>query len=290
MTTSKKSIYKDKSGYSYDRETGFTYNAEGELIGSRIPNTISDKMIKLNIQYAIACQNNDYVAIEKIDKKIRLLKVAESPFLFSTPLFCYSYVLYKLRKVADYSQEVMAFSMGMSASTYIKIENRILTPSLHNIVMAKILFNLTTLEFSKLYSSIESFVNNQGKMYIYSDMTGFNTDEVKYAPSIVDEASLCTPIDLYDSKMLKEDFDTIDTLFRETYLVGKKRQIETDQKLKEFEKKLQEYEKLSFDEQKNLQHQNDIDKIRYNDELRVKQEEHLKALQEFHGSKYNYSL
>lgn len=294
MTPAKQSIYRDKSGYTYDRESGNFYDPEGQFVGNRIAKTISDKMIKLHIQKNIAFQNNNYDAMEKIEKKIRLLGIAESPFLYSTPLFCYSYVLYKLRKVADYSQEVMAFNIGMPTSTYIKIENRILTPSLKNIVMARVLFNLTAKEFAELYSSIEKFVNNQGKMLISFDMTDFNTDKVKYAPCIIDDTSRCTPIDLYDSKMLKEDFDKIDTLFRETYLVGKKRQIEIDQKIKEFEQKQliaeQEYENLSFEEKRDLEIKENFYKIQFDDEKGEKQEERLEALQKFHGSKYNYSL
>lgn len=277
-----KTIITDKSGYTYDKESGVTYDENGEFAGSDIPTTKSDKMIKLQLQATVAFRQGDHVLGEKIRKKIDALKIAESPFLYSTPEYCYTYVLYKLRKVAGYSQEVMAFSMSMPLSTYIKIENRILKPSLHNIILASHVFKITAKEMAELYSLIEGFVYERGKLIFSSENT--NLKEVEYT----------TPIDLYESKMLKEEYDYIDTKFREIYLEGRKRQMEIDKKQKERDEAIQQQEeedaKLSFDEIQDREHMDFVEQIKADDEARMKQEQLIQDLKDYHGSKYNYSL
>jgi len=277
-----KTIITDKSGYTYNRETGYTLNEKGEIVGSDIPTTKSDKMIKLELQATVALSKGDFAQQEKIRAKINALVIAESPFLYSTPEYCYSYVLYKLRKVADYSQEGMAFSMGIPLSTYIKIENRILKPSLHNLIMARVTFTLTALELAELYTAIEEFVIRRGSFVVIPEESNYNI------------AENTTPIDLYESKMLKEEYNHIDTKFREIYLKGRKRQMEKEQKQKEeddqFLKAVEEYEKLGWEDKMDIEQNQYADSIIASEERQQKDEQLIKALQSFHGTKYNYSL
>lgn len=282
MAKEKQNIYRDKSGYTYNRDEYTIYDPEGNVCGS-VSRVMSDKMAKLWFQASDAARNSDEKQYEKFQEKMKLLEVAESPYLSSTPLYCYSFVFYKLRKVAGLTQEEMADILFMPRSTYIKIENKILTPSLSNIISLQVAFSISNIEIAELYNLIYTYVYTYGQLHHYlQDENNPHTKEHEY--------NISTPIDLYESKMTKDEYNVIDTKFHEIILKGKQRDLERSKREEELEKQINEVEleseKLSFEERQfEIDKENDQNrKIRY--EQRQKR---ITELKKFHGDKYHYS-
>lgn len=294
MGSTSKNIYKDKTGYIYDKDSLLIIDPEGTP-RTFLTKEISEKMAKLYIQQSIAIQNEDFELVKKISRKIDKLEIDESIFIYSTPAYCYTYVLYKIRKISGYSQEQMADILCMPASTYIKIENRILEPSLQNITIARFAFNLSAMEFTELYSVIEGFIIKNGRLTVSPDLSDYNTDAVMYKKSRLElEYEHSTPIDLYESKMIKEEFNIIDTKFREIVLEGQKRGIERDARNKEIEEEMArsaEYpQTLSAEEFYEYQNKRDHDNWLYEQERNTAIQKRIELLKQFHGNKQFYSM
>ena len=277
MAKEKQNIYRDKSGYTYNRDEYTIYDPEGNVHGS-VNRVMSDKMAKLWFQAEDAYRNGDEKQYKKFREKMELLEVAESPYLISTPLYCYTFIFYKLRKVAGFTQEEMADALYIPRSTYIKIENRILTPSLSNIITLQVIFDIKNIEIAELYNSIYSYVYNFGHLHNFLQDENPHTKKYEY--------NISTPIDLYESKMTKDEYNVIDAKFHEIVSKGKQRSLERNKRMAEKDKQPKEFEELSFEEQ-----QYEIDQADYRDS-EAKHEHRQKRIEElkkFHGDKYFYS-
>lgn len=244
------------SGLYYDRDSASVYADENEktFIGSFNPDC-SDAYLKL---FLLSCINSDDpIQREKINKKLAIQHIHDLPYIISTPEYCYAYVLYKIRKLSGLNQEEMAFRIGMSKSTYNKIENRILSPSLNNIHMVQHVFGITPIDFSQLYWNIEAIIIKVGSFSIPSKSSDFNSEEAIF----IDNPKLAghehtTPIHLYDEKIPPALLSKLDISFQEILLEGKKqnmRREELQKEKEEKERKLQEeWDALSPEEQEKI--------------------------------------
>lgn len=212
------------SGLYYDRENGLIYSDENSTnhIGMFNP-LCSDAYLKL---FLLNCACDDPVQLKKIRKKLDIQEIHDLPYIISTPEYCYAYVLYKIRKLSGYNQEEMASIIGMSKSTYNKIENRILSPSLNNLHMVQYVFGITPVEFSQLYWNIESIIMKIGSFSIPSKNTDFNTDDMVFIDNPkISWHERTTPIHLYDEKIPSALLSKLDISFQEILLEGKKRNM-----------------------------------------------------------------
>lgn len=219
------------SGLYYDRDTASVYVDENgtTFMGSFNPDC-SDAYLKL---FLLSCKENDPEKIAKIRKKMDIQEIHDLPFIISTPEYCYAYVLYKIRKLSGYNQEEMAINICMSKSTYNKIENRILSPSLNNLHIVQYVFDITPVEFSQLYWNIESIIQKHGSFSIPSKNSDFNTEHEIYLdnPKFAGHERT-TPIHLYDEKIPPILLSKLDISFQEVLLAGKKRKIEREEREK----------------------------------------------------------
>ena len=243
------------SGLYYDHDSGLVYADEDGTthIGMFNPKC-SDAYLKL---FLLNCASDDPIQLKKIRKKLAIQEIHDLPFITSTPEYCYAYVLYKIRKLSGLNQEEMAFSIGMSKSTYNKIENRILSPSLNNIHMAQNVFGITPVEFSQLYQNIQTIIIKFGRFSIPSKNSDFNSDEAVF----IDNPELAwhehkTPIHLYDEKIPAALLSKLDIFFQEILLEGKKRNMRREELQKEKEEKErkleEEWNALSPEEQEKI--------------------------------------
>lgn len=225
-----------ETGLYYDLETGIvSYDDLGkQFVGSFNPIKKSKESLRLFL-LSIKFQN-DPKESAKIRKKIMIQDIHDLPYIIATPEHLYSYVLYKLRKLSGYTQEGMAFSIGMSKSTYNKIENRILSPSLNNLHTVMYLFQITPVEFSQLYWNIETVIRKIGNFYIPSKNSDSNTDTEIYLdnPNYPDYERT-TPVHLYDEKIPSEVLARLDISFQEVLLEGKKRNASLEEERKKVE-------------------------------------------------------
>ncbi len=219
------------SGLYYDRDNASVYADENgkNFIGS-FNFDCSDAYLKL---FLLLCNENDPEKIKKLRKKLDIQKIHDLPYIISTPEYCYAFVLYKIRKLSGSNQEEMASIIGMSKSTYNKIENRILSPSLNNLHMVQYVFGITPVEFAQLYWNIESIIQKHGNFSIPSKNTDFNTDDMVF----IDDPKISwhertTPIHLYDEKIPPVLLSKLDISFQEVLLAGKKRKIEREEREK----------------------------------------------------------
>lgn len=219
------------SGLYYDRDSGLIYaDKDGATnIGMFNPDC-SDVYLKLLL---LNCATDDPVQLKKIRNKLAIQEINDLPFIISTPEYCYAYVLYKIRKLSGYNQEEMAINICMSKSTYNKIENRILSPSLNNLHIVQYVFDITPVEFSQLYWNIESIIQKHGSFSIPSKNSDFNTEHEIYLdnPKFVGHERT-TPIHLYDEKIPPILLSKLDISFQEVLLAGKKRKIEREEREK----------------------------------------------------------
>lgn len=242
------------SGLYYDRESCSIHaDKEGNtFIGSFNPDC-SDAYLKL---FLLSYMNSDDpVQREKINKKLEIQRIHDLPYIISTPEYCYAYLFYKLRKLSGLNQEQMAFNIGMSKSTYNKIENRILSPSLNNIHLTQYVFGITPVEFSQLYWNIESIIIEVGIFNIPSKSSDFNTDKVLFEENPKRAGhEVTTPIHLYDEKIPAQLLNKLEISFQEVLLEGKKRNMvrEESQRLKEAGdlKSQIDWEDISLEDQK----------------------------------------
>lgn len=248
-------VLDNASGLYYDRESCSIFaDKEGKtFIGSFNPDC-SDAYLKL---FLLSCINDDPVQRAKINKKLAIQEIHDLPYIISTPEYCYAYLLYKLRKLSGLNQEQMAFNIGMSKSTYNKIENRILSPSLNNLHLIQIVFGITPVEFAQLYWNIESIINSVGSFSIPSKISDFNTDKVLFEENTKRLGhEITTPIHLYDEKIPAQLLNKLEISFQEILLEGKKRNAirEEKQRLREADQLGSQplWEDLSLEEQKNI--------------------------------------
>ena len=132
----------------------------------------SEEMRKLlnSLDYSSASK----AEIEKHQRKVRLQQVKDQPFIVSTPSFCYAYLLYKLRKLSGLNQEEMSFKIGMSKSTYAKIENRFATVDIDTLHLTMHSFGINPIEFADLYWHVQGLVQIKGSFFIPAKISNFN--------------------------------------------------------------------------------------------------------------------
>lgn len=232
-----------------DKETGLYYDLDNgsvsadkegkQFLGSFNPVDKSKESLRLfllSIKFS-----DDPKESAKIRKKIDIQYIHDLPYIIATPEHLYSYVLYKLRKLSGYTQEGMALSIGMSKSTYNKIENRILSPSLNNLHTIMHLFQITPVEFSQLYWNIETVVRKFKHFYIPCKNSDLNSDTEIYLdnPDYPDHERT-TPVHLYDEKIPSDILNNLEISFQEVLLEGKKRNAELEER-----RKAQEAEELA---------------------------------------------
>lgn len=215
------------SGLYYDRDNASIYSDEsGKTFIGSFNLDCSDAYLKL---FLLLCNENDPEKIKKLRKKLDVQEIHDLPHIISTPEYCYAYVLYKIRKLSGYNQEEMALNIGMSKSTYNKIENRILSPSLNNLHMVQYVFGITPVEFSQLYWNVESIIMKIGNFSIPSKNTDFNTDDMVFTDNPkFSWQDRTTPIHLYDDKIPPTLLNKLDISFQEILLEGKKRNVNKD--------------------------------------------------------------
>ncbi len=223
-----------ETGLYYDLDNGSVFaDKEGkQFLGSFSPISISKESLRLfllSIKFS-----DDPKESAKIRKKQMIQDIHDLPYIIATPEHLYSYVLYKLRKLSGYTQEVMALSIGMSKSTYNKIENRILSASLNNLHVIMYLFQITPVEFSQLYWSIETVVSRIGNFYIPSKNSDLNSDTEIYLDNTnYPDYERTTPVHLYDEKIPSDILNKLDIGFQEVLLEGKKRNAALEEKKRE---------------------------------------------------------
>lgn len=235
----------------YDEHNGNVIDDNGQIVinCARPP---SDAMMKLYVdRHYCEFLSEEY---EKISKKIELQEVKDQLFIVSTPSYCYAYLLFKLRKLSGLNQEEMASKICMSKSTLAKIENRFASPSLDTLHLVMYCFGINPIEFAELYWYVQGLVESNGRFYIPAKMTNFNSDNEIFIDSDR-EYERCTPINLYDKKVLKSVLEKLEMKFHETILIGKKRLMEIEENEKRLETEIEEDENLSFEER---QHRNDL--------------------------------
>lgn len=196
----------------------------------------SEEMRKLlnSLDYCTASKTE----IEKHQRKVRLQKVKDQPYIVSTPSFCYAYVLYKLRKLSGLNQDEMSARIGMSKSTYAKIENRFATVDIDTLHLTMYSFGINPKEFADLYWHVQGLVQISGRFFIPAKMSNFNSENVIYNDNNDLVYEQCTPINLYDKKVKKEYLEKLDLKFHEIILEGKKRIIEMEEKEQQIESNL----------------------------------------------------
>lgn len=207
----------------YDKETGQVHDQDGTFRGD-IGINHSEEMLKLLMEWMEADQTEDQ---SKIREKISILEVAEQPFIVSTPDYCYAYVLYKLRKLSGYSIEEMAFKIGLPKSTYSKIENRFSTVNINTLHIVMHVFGINPVEFAELYWYVQGLVQINGR---------FSIPEARSVEHMKLVYNMCTPINLYDKKVTKENLNKLELKFQETIVKGKKRLLAQE----EYEKQMEE--------------------------------------------------
>jgi len=193
----------------------------------------SEEMRKLlnSLDYSTASK----AEIEKHQRKVRLQQVKDQPFIVSTPSFCYAYLLYKLRKLSGLNQDEMSFKIGMSKSTYAKIENRFATVDIDTLHLTMHSFGINPIEFADLYWHVQGLVQINGSFFIPAKISNFNTEDVIYMDNNELIYEQCTPINLYDKKVKKEYLEKLELKFHETILEGKKRIMEMAERQKQIE-------------------------------------------------------
>lgn len=193
----------------------------------------SEEMRKLlnSLDYSTASK----AEIEKHQRKVRLQQVKDQPFIVSTPSFCYAYLLYKLRKLSGLNQDEMSARIGMSKSTYAKIENRFATVDIDTLHLTMHSFGINPIEFADLYWHVQGLVQTNGNFFIPAKISNFNTDDVIYMDNNELVYEQCTPINLYDKKVLKQYLEKLELKFHETILIGKKRIMEMEEKQRQLE-------------------------------------------------------
>jgi transcriptional regulator with XRE-family HTH domain len=230
-------IYKTKDGYTYNRESGEIHDPQGNFFGqSGLYH--SNKYIELSLKMSSATTSQE---MEKYAKKLEYIKISEKPYILTTPTYIYIYLLYKLRKLSGFNQEDIAFEIGMSGSTYTKIENRLLIPSINNLHTTMYVFGMSNIEFAELFDLVlTSVITNRGNITITPDMSDYNTEkEIFLGDSDTSDYDRCTPIDLYDRKFSKEALNKIETKFLEVILEGKKRWSKRNEEQKKFDEERQ---------------------------------------------------
>lgn len=255
-------IYKTKDGYTYNRESGEIHDPQGNFFGqSGLYH--SNKYIELYLKFSFATTPEES---RKYAKKLDYIKISEKPYILTTPTYVYIYLLYKLRKLSGLNQEDMAFEIGMSGSTYTKIENRLLIPSINNLHTTMYVFGISNIEFAELFDLVlTSIIANGGNIIITSNVSDYNTEkEIFVGKNDTSDYDRCTPIDLYDRKFSKEALNKIETKFLEVILEGKKRWSKRNEEQKKFDEECQK----QHDEIMNYT-QEELDK--YNHDLRIEE-------------------
>lgn len=244
----------------FDESNGNVLDDSGRVVMNcgRKP---SDEMMKLFVEkYDLAYNSDEH---RKIEKKIKLQEIKDQPYIVSTPSYCYAYLLFKLRKLSGLNQDEMAERICMSKSSLAKIENRFATVDVDILHITMQSFGINPMEFSELYWYVQGLVQTNGNFYIPVRISNFNTENEKYSDSAISDYDRCTPINLYDKKVLKSVLEKLEMKFHETILIGKKRLMEAEEirikKEAEDELKYQEFEKLSFEEQRAIRDQDEYE-------------------------------
>ena len=198
----------------------------------------SEEMRKLlnSLDYSTASK----AEVEKHQRKVRLQQVKDQPFIVSTPSFCYAYLLYKLRMLSGLNQEELSFIIGLSKSSYAKVENRFATVDIDTLHLTMYAFGINPIELADLYWHVQGLVQTNGNFFIPGKISNFNTDDVIYQDNSNLVYEQCTPINLYDKKVLKQYLEKLELKFHETILIGKKRIMEMEEKQRQMEKELQD--------------------------------------------------
>lgn len=244
----------------FDESNGNVIDDQGRVV-MNCASRPSDEMMKLYVEKLnFDFGSNEYI---KVAKKIRLQEVKDQPYIVSTPSYCYAYLLFKLRKLSGLNQDEMAERIYMSKSSLAKIENRFATVDVDILHITMQSFGINPMEFSELYWYVQGLVQTNGHFYIHVRMSNYNTDNEKYSDSNISDYDQCTPINLYDKKVLRPVLEKLEMKFHETILIGKKRLMEAEEnRIKqeaENEVKCQEWEKLSFEEQRKIQDQEEYE-------------------------------